>query len=272
MRAIPGLRSVDFDDTTISDEQVAYFCNDGMIGLNLATQTVTDHSMAAIASVSTLQHLFISRSSVTDVGMRELRNHAVLEALHAAATGVSAASADVIATLPALTTLEMPGADDSVLVAAARPHTEFLHLRTGSVSAVGIDALGPCASLTWLGLMDARLDDGACEALAHIGALETLLLNESTFDDEALARGLRGLGSLRSLIINDSSAGDGVLAAFDASSQLAAVHARRSNVTDAGVAYLASVPSLEHVDFEGTSVTEAGLGRLAQLPHPFVMR
>ncbi|MDP1794980.1 MAG: hypothetical protein Q8K63_12675 [Acidimicrobiales bacterium] len=269
--AAPGLRSVDFDNAPISDEQVAYFCRDGLVSLNLATVSVSDAAMAAIASVSTLEHLFISRSSVTDAGLNALEGHAAIEAVHVAGTEVTKASAPVVASWPALTTLEMPSADDEILIAAARPHSEWLHLRGGETTGRGIDALKQCAGLTRLGLRGAHVDDSACRALASLPNLRTLFLTGSTFDDVALGEGLRQLATLDGLIVNNTRAGDRLLEHLSRLPSLRAIDAMKTLVTDAGVAHLVPVATLEHADFSETAVTDAGRALLTQLPKPFVL-
>lgn len=152
--AIPGLRSVDFDNTQITTDQIGYLCTSEVRALNLATESLTDDAMPAIASMPGLVHLFASRSSVSDVGVACLRGHGALEALHLAATNATVESAEVIASLPALATLELPSADDAVLIAAAREQTTWLHLQHGKVSEAGIRALWLCAELSWLGLVN----------------------------------------------------------------------------------------------------------------------
>lgn len=269
--SIPGLRGVDFDNAPITDAQVAYFCEDGLVGLNVGTPTVSDAAMRKIASISTLEHLLISRSSITDTGMKELAGHPSIEALHAAGTAVSGLSADVIASLPALTTLEMPSADDEVLIAAARPHTEWLHLRGGKTTGRGVDALADCPGLVRLGLLGAELEASACQSLARLASLQTLFLMGSTFDDEALGQGLQDLPVLSDVVANDTTAGDRLLQYLSRMPSLRALNAMHTLVTDAGVAHLASVTTLERADFGGTAVTEAGRALLTQLPQPFAL-
>ena len=269
LAAIPGLRSVDFDNTQINADQIGYFCRDGMRALSLAAESLTDAAMPAIASVPSLVHLFASRSSLTDAGLAHLRGHAAIESLHLSSTGVTAASAHVVATLPSLTTLEMPGATDDVLVAAARAHSHHIQVRSGALTGAGLRALSRCASLAILGLIDATLDDSACEALGQLGSVESLSLHHSRFDDEALGAALKSMTGLRSVNFRNSSAGDGALAGLSHLPCLTAVHSVNTAVTDAGVAQLAGVATLESVDFAGTALTPTGLARLTQLPEPF---
>lgn len=266
--SLPGLRSVDFDNTRINADQIGYFCHGGVKAFNLA-EALTDAAMPAIASVSGLVHLFASRSSVTDAGLAYLRGHDALEAVHLSSTGVTAASADVIASLPALTTLEMSGATDDVLRAAAREHLRRVHLRYGVVTEAGIRALTVCSSLAVLGLIETTLVDSACRALGELNSLETLFLNLSTFDDEALRSGLTSMVGLYAVNLRNTPAGDTVLAGLSDLPALATVHAVNTNVTDKGVALLAKVGTLRSIDFEGTAVTPDGLAQLTQLPKPF---
>ncbi len=266
--SLPGLQSVDFDNTHITADQIGYFCHGGVKAFNLA-EAITDDAMPAIASVSGLVHLFASRSSLTDAGLAHLRGHGSVEALHLSSTEVTAASAEVIASLPALSTLEMPGATDDVLRAAAREHLRYIHLRYGVVTEAGIKALTDCPSLEVLGLIDATLEESACRALGALTALQTLFLNLSTFEDEALGIGLASMAGLYAVNLRNTPAGDAVLAGLSKLPTLATVHAVNTKVTDAGVALLARVATLRKVHFEGTAVTPAGLALLTQLPTPF---
>lgn len=269
--AIPGLRSVDFDNTSINDDQVGYFCQDGMVGLNLATPSVGDGAMAAIASISTLGHLFLARSSVSDTGLAALAHHATLDTLHVPGTNVTAGSASTLATLRSLAVLHMDGADDDVLVAVARPHTTWLHFRDAAISGRGMSALAVCAELQTFGLIRSRLDADACRAIGAITSLTSMWLTESRVDDAALAVGLGRLENLEFLGAASTAVGDVCAEALGSLRRLAVLQLARTQLTDSGIAHLASVPGLEQVNVEDTAVTPQGLALLTQLPRPFAL-
>lgn len=293
LAALDGLRTVDFDNTAITNEQAAWFCRDGLKALHLGAESIDDGVMDAVASVQSLLLLHLSNSSVGDTGFAAMANHPAVEEVHLCESGVSSASASVLATLPSLVTLHMDGANDDVLVAIARPNTGWVHLRSGDFGERGIGALQDCVGLETLGLFRCRLTDEGQRALGRLARVSDLWLGRSELRDEALAEALNEMTELSFVAVNNSAVGDATARALGQLPKLTTVHlsdtavtdeglkglgASRSvsflslsntDVTDEGIAHLAEVASLETVQTDGTAVTDTGRALLTQLPKPF---
>ncbi len=123
-----------------------------------------------------------------------------------------------------------------------------------------VEALAGGPKLDRLVVSDTRITDIALRSLARAHALRSLSLEHSQrLTAGGLAEGLPRLGGLRELNANDTPFGDAAAAAISTTlTHLAKLHLRGCPLTDAGLAKLATMPSLRSLTVASTRVTPEG--------------
>lgn len=143
--------------------------------------------------------------------------------------------------------LSGPFLDDEGMAAVGRlKRLEAIYHWDGkNITDAGVAHLADMPRLKYIHLSTSQVGDRGMETLARLPSLEGLSMQRNRFTDAGLAH-LDGHRTLKELWIGHLD--------------------RLSPITDAGVAHLATIPSLEGLDLQYTRVTPEGLKPLAALP------
>lgn len=254
---LTGLRSIDLRSTRISDAGLEGF--DALvnleevwldaIGVNREGFGVGDGAMRWLGRLPKLRTINLRYAKVTDAGLAELVHCGSLTELVLAGTQVSDAGLPHLMKLPRLDTLFLGF------------HS---HGDGANITDEGLKTVGKLVNLRLLDLSGTKISG---EGLAHLKDLKNLktLHLESTDVSEADLTYLEPFKSLEWLSLHDEGRITDV-----AAEHLARLKSLRHldvhfNITDKGVASLASLPHLEMFTLNGDGITDASAECIASM-------
>jgi hypothetical protein len=205
-KGLPGFRFAIFPQARLPEVAIPF-------GLDLSRSDVTDAGLKELAGLRNLARLMLVRTPVTDAGLKELRRLNNLTALNLSQTKVTDAGVKELASLKNLATLDVT-----------------------------------FTPVTARGLRD----------LGSNGTLAVTLSNYTLVTDAKL-RVLRELDLLH--VLTDAKGKDG--ADPKCGNEVIALSLAKSPVTDDGLQELAGLKNLATLDLNGTKVTDRGLTELA---------
>jgi hypothetical protein len=134
------------------------------------------------------------------------------------------------------------------------------------LSANDMKQIATLATLEYLNLQDAPLEDATLPGLESLQELEELVLNRTAFPDAGMAR-LAGLPRLQRLHLDGTGVTDDGLEHLEALPSLKVLDVAGTQVTDVGLVRLTGMQELRFLDVRGTRVTFGGVTMIrGQLP------
>lgn len=202
-----------------------------IINLSLSRTQVTDAGLKLIVVLPNLRRLFLSGTKVTDAGMKHLAALTSLRRLELSHTAVTDAGMGTLADHPSL---------------------DNLTLTETKVTDAGVKRLISSKSLGILYLSDAQITDEMLAVLVAHAKLHLLPQAEGKLVQPAVNIGAthKQEGPYR------------LGTATDADIRL--LRLSNTRVTNAGLEHLAGLTDLEQLDLTGTAVTEAGRKRIQE--------
>jgi hypothetical protein len=244
-----------------------HFPDSPVVAVLLGNSQATDTELAAVASCKHLERLELTRTAVTDEGLKRLTGLSHLTALALGWTHVTDAGMKDIAELKTLETLELqltPVGDAGLKPLAGLPRLRTLWLNGTRVTAAGMADIGQLKTLTYLNLSETPVADAGLERLTGLDDLATLeLFHAWAVGDEGM-KSVARLGGLHALDICGTRVTDAGLAELAGCTQLTSLRVGGLRVTDAGLKSLAGMTRLSNLDLTGTDVTDEGLREVAR--------
>jgi hypothetical protein len=250
-----------------------------VVGISLARTWATDADLERIAAIKTLKRLDLSLTYVSDHGVERLKALDQLEDLNMfAAEFITDAAIAFLRSHRQLQTLNLRGTDvtdTSLSYVAALPQLKSLDISFTQISDVGLEHLASLAQLEELKLGGNKISGVGLHVLKLLPKLKTLsfygiqrrnagwcwapVVTDLELDTISLLGGLEelniGLGvALGAARPDDLGPADG-----EAECRIAG----GTRITDFGIAKLASLKQLRHLDVSGASITVNGIKTLA---------
>lgn len=230
----------------LKDRGVEVYLDDGFIGSVrfLRDEGAGDAELALIRDQGMVHGITVSKSSVTDAGLRHLAKFRFLSSFKADSTKLSDAS---IAPL-----------------IAANARLEILYLDRTEIGDATIEAAIKHPKLRALSLVETKISRDATAKLKGMPHLDWLLLSGTSVDDAALI-GYSQLKKLSTLELDSTQVGDAGVQEVAHCPSLEYLTLRSTRVTDKGVAALAESNTLRSLELSSTAVTDKGLEKLKGL-------
>ncbi len=252
---LTGLRMLDLQSTPTADAGIAHLGNlKKLQWLSLEAFATNkkgfgagDEAMKTIAKLPELELLFLRDTKVTDDGLSDIAKIKSLTTLDLSGTKVSDAGLKWLKQLPKLNYLRLgvyrEGAvitDDGLVTIGELANLEHLDLSGTKVTNQGLSHLHTLKHLKELTLEHTKVTEAGLANLAPLESLEDLRLYLGTPVTDVGAEHLAKVKSLRTITDN-------------------------LEVTDKGVALLATLPNLERIEFYGPGVTDEGAKQIGQV-------
>ena len=212
--------------------------------LGISNSELKDEDLTLIAHLTNLESLCIADDTeVTDRGLTFLRPLVKLEALILDEDSVTDQGIEQLRFLPKLRTLSV--------------------CWTSKYGRTGIHGctLSNLAGLQVLCIEGANLTTKGFEQLSMIQGLRELSTDAPVNDERA--RFLAKLTKLKLLDIGETS--DSAIARLKPLHKLVSLYASGTGITDKGLLFLTTMPSLQHAILSSTSVTSQGVAKARQL-------
>ena len=258
LSGLTGLRLLNLDGAALTDAAAPHLAKlTGLRAIRLSAFAVSrdgfgvgDATAAALADLPELERLSARDTRIGDAGVAALARSESLRELGLENTAVTDAGLTALAGMKRLESLSFgvyqDGAaitDEGLANLAGAPNLRSLNLTGTQVTDAGLRRLAELPALRELGLGNTGVTAAGLEALSELSKLERLDLGFGfDVDDAAAATLAKNSTSLRTLTA-------------------------RLEVTDAGVAALATLPHLETLSLSGEGVTDAGVRAAAAMPN-----
>ena len=226
--------------------------------LDLSLTYVSDAGVEALANLGQLEELdLFAAEFITDAAVAFLRGNTNLRVLNLRGTNVTDTSLEYIARLTSLRSLDISFTQISNVGMehlAALSQLEDLNLGATKISGVGLHVLKYLPNLKKLSFYGIqRRNAGMCWAP---------VMTDIELDTIGLLEGLEELNIGSGVALGAPKPAELGPASGEAECRIAG----GTRVTDVGVAKLANLKNLRHLDVSGSAVTPAGLKTLAGLP------
>ncbi|KAK9917700.1 hypothetical protein WJX75_007317 [Coccomyxa subellipsoidea] len=206
---------------------------------------ITDADVKALASLTAITGLQLSRTLVADSGIFALRSLSRLQCLGLA--GCSGISNGAVGSVSALTSLEE------------------LNLEWCTVSVKGLSHLSTLTKLTSLNVAYTTAGDGALAAWTSLTNLRTLNLDSCPVSDRGLQH-ISELTNLEDVNLSDTAITDqGMLAIAPLKGMQRLNLSYTAGVGDLGLATVARLTAMTELHLDGRSFTDIGLRTIAPL-------
>jgi hypothetical protein len=212
LAAEPMLRFLALENTRITDAGLARL--DGPANLDALWVSYSGLSDAALPHLVRFRKLNVlmlnGNPRVTDEGVRYLARHlSSLRHLIVGETGVTDAGLASLGGFDALEGLQIDGqgariSDAGLEHLVGLEHLEVLNLSGSGVTDAGLASLQALRRLRWLNLSKTGITDAALAKLSRYTGMKDLFLNETTITDSGLKH-IHGLTSLRLLTLDGTA-------------------------------------------------------------------
>ncbi|KAM4606665.1 uncharacterized protein ACJ7VT_016834 [Polymixia lowei] len=239
--------------------------------LSIKQTKVSD--VSALASLSSLQTLYLDGTGVTEGSLEHLTTHPSLSALSVA--GIAVVDGDhalqIISGLR-LTQLTLPGRHcitDSGLSFLCRLSllSELDLMDYTQVTDQGVSQLASMTRLKKLSLSNTQVSDAGLPPLRSLQELQELCLDRTAVTSRGVAALITCLPHLQVLGLASTQVGDTVVRrGLVHCAQLLKLNLSRTRITDHGLKFLKHM-HLAQVNLDGTAVTLAGIASLISLTH-----
>jgi len=233
---------------------------------------LTDDEMAGIATLQTLDELYIEGDRLTDAGLASIAKLRNLQNLLLEGTPLMTDEGlKVLTTLPRLRYLRLcgPFTDKGLAYLAAAPALKAIWLETPKATEEGLRALSQIKTLErlmvpWLDRITPRSLE-SLQAMTHLKALGV----GDAFDADAGVAALASLSNLEVLALNGSPAlTESALPPLAALPKLRVLKIYHSRITEQGLAHLYACKKLDSVEIKSSvPVSRQAIARLqTELP------
>ncbi len=292
LKDLTQLRELRLAQTKVRGPGLAPFVN--LRALDLGETPFRDDGTQYIRGMTHLQRLSLRDTLVTDAGLKNLAGLKDLESLDLYGVKISDAGLQAISGLTKLHTLNLLGAtitDDSAAVLARFNDLEDLNLYRTQISNAGLDGLKGLKHLTALDLRYTRVSSGGIDAL-HAALPKCIVEFEDQIvrsaadislgaarpqgnDDAAVAAWVKKLGGtvtvrenrIREIDLSRTPVSDAQLAALGKLASIENLSLATTQIGDVGAQSLARLVSLRELDLSNTMVTGKSIAQLAGLTH-----
>ena len=241
-------------------------CQITSIDLN-ACRSIDNHSIQWLSDLRSLTALTLSRTPITSLGLRNLKNLPKLVELNLIDTSLTDDGLQFIATLPRLTRLQLDGtqiSDEGLPALQNQPELVMLGLANSRVTDAGLKHLSGLRKLRELWLSSNDLSGEGLASLKGMSELADLHLGHTRIGDAA-CRHLAILSGLTSLDLRSTYISDDGLAQFKDLRQLKGLELRETRITGTGFQSLLGSIDLEWVILYGAPVDDEGLSSIGEL-------
>ncbi len=162
-----------------------------LISLSCDNTAVTDLLLKRLARSTTLTHLSLAGTQITDDGLQYLQNMKRLKILSLGQTAVTDAGLRQLEPLEQLEYLGLRGTkvtDSGLKTVAGFRQLKGLHLGETAITSHGLMALKPLVKLDLLRLRGTKLGDEAVEPLSELAALRRLDVGGTGISEAGIAR------------------------------------------------------------------------------------
>ncbi len=250
---LTGLRILSLEQTRISDAGVQHLSGlTGLHEINLEAFGVDrqgfgvgDEAMKVLAKMPELETVRLRLTKVTDAGMAELAKIKTLKSLSVPGTRVSDAGLIDLQTLPNLEHLRLG-----------------VYREGANITDEGLKTIGQMKQLKDLDLSGTKISDAGLVHLQGLGHLDSLSLENTKVTEAGLAH-LAQLHGLEELRLHTGSPITGIGARYLAKLKLLRSISNNLDLTDDGVAVMATLPHLEILMLSDPAVTDKGLAHVA---------
>ncbi len=211
-------------------------------GLDFAGTSLTDAGLKELKELKNLTALVLLATQVTDAGLIELKELKNLSSLDLSETHVADAGLKELKELKNLSSL---------------------HLRSTKVTGAGLKELKELKNLSELALSDTQLTDAGLKDLTGLKNLSSLDLGGTRVTDAGL-KDLKELKNLTSLYLPGPQVTDAALKELKELKNLSSLDLGGAEVTDAGMKELKELKNLSRLRLMNTRVTDAGLKELKE--------
>lgn len=237
----------------------------------LDDSVATDRELAELAQLTEIQELNLSGTRLSDRGLAELSALANLSLLDVSGTSVTDAGVAALGPLEKLRELRLARteiSDAAMIYLAALPRIEKLDLSDTAVTDVGLKKLADVAPLRHLMLNGAEITEPGYRQLAAALPRAEIIWNGPD-TERMIARELLDAGAVIGIV----EPGDGSPTMVDRKAdlpqrrfQIASVDLRgKATFADRDLEPLVQLSELSELKLEGTSVTDAGVARLGDV-------
>ena len=272
-----NLHTLWITDATLRGDDLGHLAAfPGLQVLNLSGTAITDQAVTHIRQCRSLRLLIVDSCALSESSLRDLRRS--LPELHIHFSQKAALAA--IRGRERQERLLHQGADrgdDTRNVSTTVPHAPMIWifgdehfeqadlLQGGPRSIANWKRWRELATLRTVSFYDIEVPDEAVAALTSLPQLETVRLGRSRLNDESLAH-LRTT-RIKELYLSESTVTDAGLVHLKGMHDLASLSlsGTRTAITDAGIAQLSELTSLQSLDLRQAKITDDGLRHLSQL-------
>jgi len=230
-----------------------------------------DEGMRQLEEITSLETLFVGRSSVSDEGLRYLKGLGKLEFLGLWSNGqLTDKGLEHIKDLGQLKALCLDDAQitdeglGKLKESGMLARLEFLSLNRTQVTDGGLEHLAGSGELKELYLAGPGAGDGGLRHLAGLAKLEVLVLDDTKVSNGGVVH-LKGLANLKVLHLRNTRIGDETVKHLKGLSNLRELWLGGTQVTDAGLVNVEGLTKLQSLDLTSAQVTDAGLVHLKRL-------
>ncbi len=194
--------SLDGSDCDDVDMQIVGKCR-RLRELNLSRTQVTDEGLKQLAGMAKLQVLDLSDTAITDAGIGHLKGLPALARLLLAKTKITDAGLSTLTTLPKLRELDVNGTavtDAGMATVAKITALRVLSANNTKVTSAGVESLHSLTGLEQLRLAGTAVDDRAVKTISGMTALKTLAVSRTHLSAEgeaAIQKALPKLSKVR---------------------------------------------------------------------------
>lgn len=242
--------------------------------IQLSGPGITDPLVAPLARLSTPNRVFLSETSVSDLGLQFLGAYRDLRVLGLSRSGPGSKGFELNGTglgslkgaqkLESLLVSGHPVTDECIEHLTKVKSLQQLTLRDTKITDAGIRLLEAHPGLQEIEITHSPLRGGGLSNLAELPALTRLTLNGIGFTDAALDR-LRGT-KLTGLIVQNTPTSDRGLAAIGEILGLKELDLSGTRMTDAGMAHVGRLEHLADLRLARTDLIGTGLTHLKARP------
>jgi len=265
------LHSLSMGSNPPADAAMAHIAHlTGLKRLNLLRSEITAAGLESIDTMVSLENLTLPGGVGADA-LPTLWRLPALKVLCLSEVDVDATTCSLLAQLlplEELTLWQCSIAPDGLAKLGELPRLRELFLASCDVADETLAGLEAMSSLQRLDLRMCTITDAGMPHVAKLERLESLNLNNTDVTAAGLAH-LKALRGLKYLQISDVEDGDTALAELEAHTALEYLHLPNRGVTDAGMAHLPAFPGLTYLWVgcsSASEISDAGLAYVAELP------
>lgn len=258
---LPSLLGVMLVSTSVTDDGVKEFAgNKNLRYFTVSDTRLTDAALVHLATCTQMEGLDLTDCAISDAGLKKLAGPKELKYLNLRGTGITEDSAATIAGFTNLTHLGLRGCSvgQNLTPLSKLPRLTHLILHGSTIGDAGVKSLEGLNSLEDLDLTSSGVLDRAVKHCAQFPNLTTLAIGANIIKDATLKE-ITNLPKLTSLDIQTSGYTDAGMANLKGAPRLARLNLFSvANITDKGLAELASIKTLTWINVGSTKVTKAG--------------